>query len=177
MLTGTHHLSGLAAGVTVAAHTGPGPLPAVLLVGAATVTAGGPLSPDADQRGLWRCLDRLLPDEWLGHGGPLRHRGLTHWWGIPSAAAAWLWLAGTGLPDPLWWLAAGCVLGWATHLVGDLLVGAGSPWRDAGIPVAPWWWHVGAGFRCGGLVESMLRGVVLPVVAVWQAAVLAGWMS
>jgi membrane-bound metal-dependent hydrolase YbcI (DUF457 family) len=177
MLTPTHHLAGLAASLAVAAQVRPGPIPVVLMMVASTATAGGPLSPDVDQRGLWHVADRLLPDEWLGHGGPMRHRGLSHWWGIPAAAAVWLWLARETIPGPLWWLAAGVVLGWVTHLAGDLMVGAGSPWRDSGIPVGPWFWHVGFGFRCGGFVEDAGRWIVLPALIVWQAAALAGWVT
>jgi membrane-bound metal-dependent hydrolase YbcI (DUF457 family) len=175
METSTHHLAGLAAGLAVAAHLRPGALSAVLVLGAATATAGGALSPDIDQR--WRLLDRLIPDEWLGHGGPMRHRGLSHWWGIPAVAAVWLWLVRSTLLAPLWWLAAGCVLGWATHLAGDFLVGAQSEFRRAGIPLLPWWAHRGLGCRCGGLLEDTCRFIAFPALIVWQAAVLAGWAA
>jgi hypothetical protein len=54
--------------------------PAWVAVGSAclaSVTAGGIASPDVDQFRVWRALDRWLPDEWLGEGGPLQHRGIS----------------------------------------------------------------------------------------------------
>jgi len=177
METSTHRLAGLAAGLAVAAQVRPEPAAAVALLVASTATAGGVLSPDVDQYRAWHLIDHLLPDEWLGHGGPMRHRGITHFWGLPAAAAAGLWLSRTAMPALVWWLAAGIVLGWAAHVAGDAVVGARSEFRRAGVPVAPWWWHVGLGARCGGLVEDTLRWLILPAVIVWQAAVLAGWAS
>ena len=46
---------------------------------------------NADQIAEWKTVDRWVPDEWLGHDGPLQHRGITHWWGIPAAAAVTCW--------------------------------------------------------------------------------------
>jgi hypothetical protein len=75
-LAPAHHLAGFATGAALAtlAHQ-----PWWVAVGSAclaSVTAGGVLSPDVDQFKLWRALDRWLPDEWLGEGGPLQHRGI-----------------------------------------------------------------------------------------------------
>jgi len=171
VLTRTHHLLGLAVAVAVAPRVAPGLTEGLTLAAVTVITAGGPLSPDLDQQTWWRMTDRVLPDEGLGHGGPMRHRGLTHWWGLPAGLA---WVLATDPTRGLaWWAAAGLALGWASHLVGDFVVGAKSLHRGAGIPLAPWWAHVGCGFECDGWAERAL-GVVLPVVAAWQAAVAVG---
>jgi hypothetical protein len=160
--------------VAVAPRVAPGVLDGLILAATTVVTAGGPLSPDLDQQAWWRMADRVLPDEALGHGGPMRHRGITHWWGLPAALA--YALSASPAHSWAWWAAAGVALGWASHLLGDFVVGAKSRHRDAGIPLAPWWWHVGLGAPCGGVVEQA-AGVALPAVAVWQAAVVAGVLS
>ena len=170
MLTRTHHLLGLVMAVAVAPRVAPGLAEGITLAAVTIVTAGGPLSPDLDQQAWWRMLDRWVPDEALGHGGPMRHRGITHWWGVPASLA--LVLATSPGHSLAWWAAAGLVCGWTSHLAGDLVVGAKSRHRGPGIPLAPWWWHVGLGAPCAGWVEQAL-GVALPVVAVWQAAVVA----
>lgn len=166
MLTRTHHLLGLAVAVAVAPRVAPGLAEGLTLAAVTVVTAGGPLSPDLDQQGWWKLLDRYLPDEWLGRGGPMRHRGITHWWGVPASLA--LVLAASPSHGMAWWVGAGLVLGWGSHLLGDFAVGAKSRYRGAGIPWAPWWGHAGLGAPCDGWVERRLS-FVLPAVAVWQA--------
>jgi membrane-bound metal-dependent hydrolase YbcI (DUF457 family) len=168
----SHHLLGLAVAVAVAPRVAPDVPAALTLTMATYVTAGGALSPDMDQSAWWRMFDHILPDEILGHGGPARHRGLTHWWGLPALAlCALLASADRSLT---WWACAGVTLGWAAHLLGDLIVGAGSRHRGPGIPLWPWWGHVGCGFRCGGAVETVISTVSVPVAIVWECAVLAG---
>ena len=45
---------------------------------------------------------------------------------------------------------------------------------DRGIPLAPWWWHIGLGLDSGGTLEACARWTVLPAAVVWLAAVAAG---
>lgn len=159
-----HHLAGFATGAALAACAHQ---PAWVAVGSASlaaITAGGVLSPDVDQYKPWRALDRWLPDEWLGEGGPLQHRGVSHWWGIPAAVAAWLYVSG----GPWWaWM---LLAGWVSHLVADWAFGQRAWGRGPGIPLLPWWGHHGLGGDAGGMLE---RFVLVPVLAVAGPAILA----
>jgi hypothetical protein len=132
-----HHLAGFATGAALAVHAHQPVWVAVGSACLASITAGGVLSPDVDQFKLWRALDRWLPDEWLGEGGPLQHRGISHFWGLPAAAAAYLYVVG----GPWWaWM---LLAGWVSHLVlgpwprdpAAAVVGASRPrrgrWRAA----------------------------------------------
>ena len=118
----------------------------------AAAFSAGPTSPDFDNCWLGRKLDRWLPDEWFGHGGPLKHRGILHWWFLPVVLA--LYLHSVGGP---WYAWAGCY-GWASHLAGDLVFGIKPP----GIPILPWWRFVGLGLDSGGKFEHR----VIPLAAV-----------
>ncbi len=141
----------------------------------ATLTAAGPTSPDVDNRRWWMRLDRYAPDEYLGRGGPLQHRGIMHWWGLPAAMACALAVT-TPLPAQWMWAAYALVIGWASHLLGDFLVGKASVMftrRGPGIPLMPWWGHVGVGLKCGGVVEWILGvlcmgGYVLLIWSAWR---------
>ncbi len=102
----------------------------------------------------------------LGHGGPLRHRGLSHWWGLPAAAALWLATAAPGWS----WVAAAALVGWASHLLGDFCFGQHDvrSARGPGIPLAPWWGHVGLGLDVGGAVERVVvQRLALPLTLAW----------
>lgn len=121
----------------------------------ATATSAGRLSPDVDQRPGWRRTDKAVPDEALGAGGPMQHRGITHWWFWP--ALAW-WSLGQVPTGVVGWIPQALVIGWASHLLGDFLFG-----KDRGIPLGPWFWHVGLGLDTDGALERWLvRPVVLP---------------
>jgi LexA-binding, inner membrane-associated putative hydrolase len=106
MLGSTHRLFGAASGAGLAVALGWPAWQAVASAALAAATAAGALSPDLDQRGPWRVADNVLPDEALGAGGPMRHRGLAHWWALPAAAAAVVWAAvprfGNGPRARLW---------------------------------------------------------------------------
>ncbi len=132
----------------------------------ALAVAGGRLSPDLDQYRGWRLADKILPDEVLGHGGPMR-RGITHWWGIPLAVG----IATFAVPQGLRWLVLSVLAGWVSHLVGDFIFGRADAFshRGPGIPLAPWWGHVGLGYDAGGTTERITRDAVLPAVVLWQA--------
>ena len=170
-----HYAGGLALGAAVdlvGTSAGAwGRSDAVALAAVAAVTAGGELSPDVDQFGWWRLLDRLLPDEALGAGGPLQHRGITHWiaW-PPLMAGGWAVLLSVfpGLP---WWLGFGVALGWASHLLLDSVFGRAVRSPDgrvvvrAGVPTMPWWRHRGGAFRSGGLASSVTGVLLVACVA------------
>lgn len=151
------HRSGAVAGaLAVASATGMRPASAAVLVGAAYVTS---TLPDIDQTKPWRMLDKVVPDEWFG--GPLAHRGLTHWWGIPAVAyATTLSLTGYALDA-----AHGLILGYAAHIALDAV------WGRPGVPVGPWWWHAGVGLRNDGAAAVVATAGFL-VAALWLAACL-----
>jgi hypothetical protein len=165
------------------------------------VTAGGRCSPDMDQTRWWGRLDRRLPDELFPFGGPMRHRGITHWWGVPAPPTVLMWWQWPVIPAPLLLIPFALVAGWWSHLVLDFILGARyrggrRPERDKtfldsddhprgpGIPLLPWWGHVGLGFRNGSLAEVLC--MAFSVFALWAAvgapgaAVVAGlghWAS
>mgnify|MGYP000231549376 CR=1 FL=1 len=174
-----------------------------LALGLATApTSGGRWSPDCDQFARWKKWDRRIPDELLGFGGgPLRHRGLSHWWGLPAAVTWALAWACQHLPLLLALLllvlTGPQLLGWWSHLWSDLWIGgqylggkrpeADDPagaWdrkstmdaddhpRGPGIPVFPWWGHVGLGYRVGSIGEWVY---VLATTLVGAAAVYGAW--
>jgi hypothetical protein len=165
---------GLALGWLHGAH---GPTLAGLALGsalAASATAGGKLSPDVDQwlhrarRPLWADVLRAawLAFAWAAtrhprwrravrRGDPCQHRGITHWWGAAAFGAVvlasvelGLLLAGVSIPT---WPAWAALVGWCSHLAGDLVHGK-RVWGQAGhgIPLAPWWSHRGVGLRSDG---------------------------
>lgn len=156
MRTVTHRLFGATATLAVlrfAPELAPAGWDAALYVGAAVVASGGRTSPDVDNWRLAKAADRLLPDEVLGWGGPLKHRGLLHWWGLPAAAA--VLVVSAGLSPSVSALAWGAIVGWASHLAGDCVFGQANPrvGLGRGIPVLPWSLYVGLGLRADGAVE------------------------
>ena len=185
---GTHQIGGLVVGLAVAqtavwagrASFGE----AIALAGTAALTAGGGLSCDVDQTKAWRSLDRWLPDEWLGAGGPLQHRGLTHWPGVTVGFAVMWWLTVVAAPglERLWPFMAGQVAGWASHLALDAVCGRqvrtpdGAVVVRAGIPLMPWWGHRGGLIRSGGF-GSQAIGVLLAALAAVQVVFMAGGVS
>jgi len=119
--------------------------------------------------------------------GAMQHRGITHWWGLPTLAGLALWVANPYLASSPWWPAGrlalvGLLAGWSWHLVADFVFGAPvdggrrgprrCACRGAGIPLAPWWWHVGIlgrrfGFRAGGWTARLATVIVLPGLSVY----------
>lgn len=180
---GTHYAGGAVAGLLVAQ----GGLSAqvwdlrvaVAVAVVATATSGGRLSPDADQYRGWRRLDRWVPDELLGHGGPLSHRGLSHWvaWG-PIVAVLWPLLVWPTPAHEAWWVGVGVGTGWASHCALDYVYGKtvrspeGLLLVHAGVPTVLWFRHRGGIWTSGG-PGSRFAGVLLAGVAVGQAYVLA----
>lgn len=130
------------------------PAQTLLFAGAATLFSAGRQSPDIDNYRTWKKVDAVVPDEVLGRGGPLQHRGLIHWWGLWGGG--W-WQVTSMLPAGLflWQLVTALFLGPGSHLVGDFLFGKGGYGRGPGIPLFPWWGHVGLGLKAGGKVEPV----------------------
>lgn len=161
----THYLFGACSGVALGSAAG-WEWPQIVAAGwLATLTAGGRLSPDVDQHWAWTFVDRLVPDEWLGNNGPLQHRGLSHWWGLPLAGFSVAW---SMLPAAWAWVAYALLTGWSSHLAGDYLFGRAGAGRRAGIPFAPWWNHRGIGLAVGGVLERVFA-VLLPFALLGQA--------
>lgn len=139
----THHLYGALWGATYGHLMG---YPwQVTAAGAlvATSTSNGPGSPDMDQCRLFRWLSKTPVI-----GPVFYHRHTTHWWGWPLGA--WCW----GLPAlphtptvDIRWAATLLLIGWVSHLAGDLIFGE--------LPVLPWGgWRVGLDLDTGGLIET-----------------------
>lgn len=144
------------------AHLIGSPTPVVALSAVvATATSVGWTSPDIDQTSPWRAIATRMPT-------PIRramgHRNLTHWPGLP----AFVWAAAPTLPAEVQWATTALLLGWVSHLIGDILIGTD------GIPLAPWGgWRIRLPVRTGGPVETVVRVVSgVAVVAVIGASAL-----
>lgn len=165
----THRLAGAWTGALYGWHTGLPMWACAATAGAATLTSAGVLSPDVDQFKAWRRVDRWTPDELFGWGGPMKHRGLTHWPGWPVLAIHLL----QGQPSSMLSVAVwALVLGWASHLLLDFIWGRAFGDRGCGVPLLGWTGYVGLGLDAGGKSEWVF-GVVLmavPFVLAWQAA-------
>jgi len=109
----------------------------------ATSSAHGWSSPDMDQTKPWIALNRLTPpflDPLLAH------RRLSHWWGLPALAYWGI----TQMPAENAWPFLALLVGWLSHLLGDLVFGKGG-----GIPVMPWGGlFVGLPLRTGKFAET-----------------------
>jgi hypothetical protein len=141
MMGPTHRLAGSLAGVAVSSVAGQ-PWSIVAMSGlVASATSHGWASPDIDQTEPWVMARRALPSP---ADRLLNHRALSHWWGLPVAAA---WFAG-GLPAEAAWPAWMLIVGWSSHLVGDFVFGK--------IPVLPFPDSptVGLGLDTGGFLET-----------------------
>ena len=137
-------------------------------VASAAVFSGGWTSPDLDNSTWWKRLDRLAPDEWLGGGGPLAHRGILHSWLIPAV----MWVLALHVSGFGGWVLLGVAYGWASHVAGDFVFGHGGYGHGKGIPLVLWFCHVGGWFKADGWLEKT-AGVLAAVVALWLAVGLA----
>ncbi len=168
METPKHRIVGAATALGMA-HVHHLPAAGVLVtVASAAVFSGGHFSPDLDNSTWFKRLDRWLPDEWLGGGGPLAHRGLLHWWGIPAV----MWILAVHVAGFPGWILLGAAYGWASHVAGDFAFGRGGYGHGKGIPLLGWFCHVGVGFRANGWPEKT-AGTIAMVAAVWFAVGLA----
>ena len=177
----THHAGGAFLGLVVgeaAMLSGAWDLRSTLAMAAvSTVTAGGLLSQDFDNGALWKLLDKWIPDEWLGAGGPLQHRGILHWVAWPFVIA-WLWHRwiglGYALPVAAPWAGYGLAVGWGSHLILDFIYGkrvihpeGGGIIVRAGVPLFPWWGHIGGLWTSSG-IGSQTAGLALGVGTVTE---------
>ena len=137
MMGPTHRVTGALAGASLAsASAQPWHMIAMTAL-VATATSHGWSSPDMDLTRPWRAT--------IARTGAGEHRyGLSHWWGLPVAAAA---AAHTYLPPGGRWVAYALIAGWASHLIGDLVFGhlALYPWGGP---------RVGLGIDTGGFIET-----------------------
>jgi membrane-bound metal-dependent hydrolase YbcI (DUF457 family) len=175
MRTPTHHLFGVVTALALIHWAPPvtGATATAAYIATATATAGGKLSCDVDNQSWWKTLDRWLPDEILGNGGPMQHRGLAHWWGIPAALAVAVYLG--RFPAELAPVALGVVTGWGSHIAGDLMFGRGNAryGLKRGVPLLPWGWHVGLGLKADGWTEHAVNALLLPAAG-WLALTIGG---
>lgn len=162
-----HQLLGAATGAVYASVTQSNWNTALLTVAVSSVIA--PL-PDCDQRTWWRRLHQAVPDSLRRHGGPLRHRGITHWPGTALLLYSVLWIADYMLSGYL--PVTALILGWCSHLLGDFCIGARSRYRGPGIPFAPWWHHRGVGAANGSLLDMLITGCAAFVLIVSASAYL-----
>lgn len=120
----------------------------------------------------WWCDEgqyRLLVRE----EDPTQHRGITHWWGAAAVATVvlavlqfvWLVVAwAAALPGVPTWPAWAALVGWWSHLGGDLVHGMQVWGQDGhGLPTWPWWGHRGVGWRSAGLGAHLVAwGLAVP---------------
>lgn len=152
----SHRIFGVACAVTWCSLTQQN-LPQTVLVSAvAAVVAPWP---DVDQRRRWREMHEAIPDEFFSHGGPLRHRGITHWWGTAVLFAVVLCMIDTVTAGQISLILIAMMIGWCSHILGDFLVGARSRYRGPGVPLAPWWRHVGIGIKTGSFADVVIIGL------------------
>jgi hypothetical protein len=159
---GSHLVFAMAKQAGVAHLAGLSPAQTVTSVVVAGLASWGP---DVDQLAGWKAIDRPIPDEELGHGGPLKHRGITHFWLWPVLAAASAHTADLGDAG---WVIWALILGWTSHLLGDFIFGE----RPKGIPLAPWWAYIGLGLNSGGRIE---RWLFVPAFALGTLWWVTGW--
>jgi hypothetical protein len=161
----SHLLFAMDTQLALSMSSGQGPASAGCSVAVAGLASWGP---DLDQLWPWKRVDKVLPDEALGNGGPMRHRGITHWWFWPLLAGVLAHRADMG---DVGWVVWALIWGWTSHLVGDFLFGE----EPQGIPLAPWWCHVGVRTvlpsrlapNSGGIVERILFIPGLLLVTGW----------
>ena len=140
MMGPTHYQFGFLAGVTYGTLAGQD-LGMTFASGViATATAHGKGSPDMDQSPLWVKVRQALPDSC---DQVMNHRELTHWWGLPVLAAALIPTLAPSTQWPMWAL----LVGWVSHLLGDLLFGELPVWPGGKQ-------HVGLGLDTGGFLET-----------------------
>lgn len=108
-------------------------------------------SPDLDNTFLLKKLTKWIPGRWDSE--IFGHRRTLHWWGWPALIAAIAHRADLGQSG---WVVWASLLGWASHLLGDLIFGMPGYGTPEGVPLLPWWGHFGLGFRSDGIAQHIL---------------------
>ena len=109
-------------------------------------------APDLDNLKASRKVDGVVRDEVLGGGGPLGHRQLLHWWGVPVGlgyAATFADLGDVG------WIVYAALWGYLSHIVLDLPFGEEGFGTRAGVPVFLWYGRVGGWFYSDRLAADL----------------------
>ena len=140
MLGPSHRVFGALCGAAVATVQGADFQTVAMTAIVATATAHGWSSPDMDQTKPWQAVGRALPGPL---GALMAHRRLSHWVGLPAAA----WWGITQMPAGSQWPFTALLIGWVSHLLGDMIFGA--------VPLLPWGaWPVGLRLDTGGVLET-----------------------
>jgi hypothetical protein len=140
MMGPQHRLFGGLCGAAVATYQGASFTMIAMTAMVATASAHGWSSPDVDQTGPWRRVARVLPGP-LGRA--MKHRGISHWPGWVALA----WFGISQAPAEAQWPLTALLIGWASHIVGDVLFGT--------VPLMPWGsMYVGVGLDTGGFLET-----------------------
>ena len=177
----THYAGGAALGLGVGiighAFAGWGLNDCLGLAAVSGATGGGHLSMDYDQGVVFRWLRRNIGvARWLGEGGPFSHRGILHWglWPLIIAGAWWVTLARIPALGPVWWIGWGVAIGWASHVILDMLYGHDVHTQEGaliirhGIPWLLWYDHRGGIWTSSG-PGSSFAGFILAGAVVWEA--------
>jgi hypothetical protein len=98
------------------------------------------MSPDVDHTWAWVRIRQALKSK------AMNHRELAHWWGLPGLAMG----AVSMLPEDGRWPFVMLIVGWTSHLLGDLLFGI----KPRGVPLWPCGPRVGLGLDTGGFLET-----------------------
>lgn len=140
MMGPTHRVFGALCGATAASAAGQGWSMVAMTALVATATSHGWASPDVDQTRPWVWVRKVIPHPL---DNALNHRALSHWWGLPVLA----WWGAANLPPDAQWPAFALLIGWCSHLLGDLLFGQ--------LPLLPWGGPpFGLGLDTNGFLES-----------------------
>lgn len=134
-----------------------GPLSPEKLITAAAVAVITSTVPDLDNTKGYRKVDKAAPDEKLGGGGPLGHRQLLHWWGLPVGLGCLASFADLG---DVGWIIYAALWGYLSHILLDLPFGEEGHGTRKGVPVFLWYGRIGGWFYSDKLAADLL---ILPV--------------
>lgn len=119
---------------------------------------------DLDNTPFARKIDKRTPDEALGGGGPLGHRQLTHWWGIPVGLGYLATLVELG---DVGWIIYAALWGYLSHILLDLPFGEQGMGTKRGVPVFLWYGRVGGWFYSDRLAADLAIWPICLAVCWW----------